>query len=44
MQYVRYVHLEKVNPIHKRQTNPLAKEDVYVYVNICLIIFLSRII
>jgi hypothetical protein len=26
--YVRYIHLAKAKPIHKRQTHPLIREDV----------------
>jgi hypothetical protein len=28
MLYMRYVHLTKAKPIHKRQTHPLVTEDV----------------
>jgi hypothetical protein len=28
MLYVRYVHLTKAKPIHKRQTRPLVREDI----------------
>jgi hypothetical protein len=31
MLYVRYVHLTKAKTIHKKQTNPLVREDVPKY-------------